>query len=75
MKLSVEPPGRLVSQVRELAEREHVSVDMLIASSLTTQIDHAARRPTIAERAARVNWGKVDEILDRVPAAPPMAGD
>ena len=75
MKLSVELPDRLVSQARELAEREHTSVDLLIATSLTTQIDHAGRRPSIAERAARVNWSKVDEILARVPAAPPMAGD
>lgn len=75
MKLNIELPDRLVSQARELAEKEHTSVDLLIATSLTAQIDHAARRPTIAERAACVNWSKVDEILARVPATPPMAGD
>jgi hypothetical protein len=32
-------------------------------------------RPTIAERAARVDWARVDEILARVPNNPPLPGD
>ena len=34
-----------------------------------------AHRPTIAERAARVDWTKVDTILARVAEVPPEAGD
>lgn len=30
---------------------------------------------TAAERAVRVDWQRVDEILTRVPAAPPVQGD
>ena len=30
---------------------------------------------TIAERGTRVDWQRVDEILARVPAAPPISGD
>ena len=35
----------------------------------------AARARALAERAARVDWQKVDAILARVPAVPPAAGD
>ena len=34
-----------------------------------------AHRGTIAERAARVDWAKVDTILSRVAEVPPEAGD
>ena len=50
-------------------------MDALVATALTAQLDHTPHRPTIAERAARVDWEKVDAILARVPAAPPTPGD
>jgi predicted RNase H-like HicB family nuclease len=31
--------------------------------------------PSIAERAQRVNWQRVDETLARVPSNPPLPGD
>jgi hypothetical protein len=67
MKVHVELPESLAAQVRDLAAREHATVDALIASSLAATIDHASHRPTIAERAARVDWEKVDAILTLVP--------
>lgn len=72
MKLEVEIPESIAAQVRKLASREQISVDQLIATALTAQLDKSPQRPTIAERAARVNWEKVDEILARHPVA---AGD
>jgi hypothetical protein len=75
MKVHVELPESLAAQVRDLAAREHTTADALIASSLAATIDHAPHRPTIAERAARVDWEKVDAILARVPAVPPQPGD
>ena len=75
MNVVVQLPDSLAAQAREFAQREHISMDALVASALTAQLDHAPHRPTIAERAARVDWEKVDAILARVPAAPPTAGD
>ena len=75
MTLHVNLPDSLAAQARELAAREHVTVDALIASALTAQLDHTPYRPTIAERAACVEWQKVDAILARVPNVPPVAGD
>ncbi len=75
MTLHIDLPESIARQARDLAAREHMSVDALIAAALTAQLDHAPQRPTIAERAARVDWAKVDEILARVPDAPPVEGD
>lgn len=75
MTLHVNIPDSLVRQANELAERQHVSVDQVVAAALSAQISSAAARPSIAERAERVNWPRVDEILKRIPAHPPVAGD
>jgi hypothetical protein len=75
MTLAVDIPDTLVRLAGELAERQHVSVDQVVAAALTAQISSAATRPSIAERAQRVNWQRVDEILTRVPARPPLPGD
>lgn len=75
MTIQVTLPDSLAAQARELAAREHITVDALVAAALTAQLDQIPQRPTIAERAARVNWDKVDAILARVPDAPAMPGD
>ena len=75
MTLHVNLPDSLAAQARALAEREHITVDALIASALSVPLDHTPHRPTIAERAARVDWQKVDAILARVPAVPSPTGD
>ena len=75
MNVVVQLPDSLATQAREFAQREHISMDALVATALTAQLDHSPHRPTIAERAARVDWEKVDAILARVPAAPPTPGD
>lgn len=75
MTIQVTLPNTLAAQARELATREHITMDALVASALAAQLDHTPHRPTIAERAARVNREKVDAILARVPDAPPAPGD
>jgi hypothetical protein len=75
MTLQVDIPDSLVRQAGELAKRQHVSVDQIVASALVAQISSAPHRPSIAERAKEVNWQKVDEILSRIPANPPAPDD
>ena len=75
MTLHIEISDAIARQARDLAARDHITVDSLIAAALTAQLDHAPHRPTIAERAVRVDWEKVDAILARVPASPPKPGD
>jgi hypothetical protein len=75
MTLQVNIPDSLLRQTAELAERQQVTVDQVIAVALSAQVSAAATRPSIAERAQRVNWQRVDEILARVPSNPPLPGD
>ena len=75
MTLQVDIPDSLVRQASELAKRQHISVDQVVAAALSAQISSALARPSIAERAKRVNWQRVDKILDRVPANPPQPSD
>jgi hypothetical protein len=75
MTLQINIPDSLVRQARELAERQHVSVDQVVATALTAQIASAPARIAIAERARRVNWRRVEDILSRVSARPPQRGD
>ena len=72
MTLQIEIPDSLAKQTSELAARQHISVDQVVAAALTAQISAAATRPSVAER---VNWRKVDDILARVPNVPPLPGD
>ena len=74
MTLQVTIPDLLAQQAADLATRQHVSVDEIIATALSDKI-LADTRPTVAERARRVDWTRVDEILRRVPANPPLPGD
>ena len=71
MTLHFNLPDSLAAPARALAEREHITVDALIASALSVPLDHTPHRPTIAERAARVDWQKVDAILARNLSATP----
>jgi predicted transcriptional regulator len=75
MNLQIELPDQLVRQVNDLAEKQHVSVNQIVAVALAAQVSAAAARPSIKERAQRVNWRRVDEILAKVPAKPPLPGD
>ena len=71
MTLHVNLPDSPAAPARALAGRGHITVDALIASALSVPLDHTPHHPTFAERAARVDWQKVDAILARVPAVPP----
>ena len=73
--LEAKVPDLLLKQVQELADKEHVSVDQIVSIALAAQVSAAHTRESIASRAKRVDWQKVDEILARVPDVPPIPGD
>ena len=75
MTLQVEIPDSLARQVTDLAVQQSVTVEQIVTAALTAQVDAAPARPSIKERAARVDWKEVDEIMARVPDAPPLPGD
>lgn len=73
--LEVKIPDLLLKQVNEVAAKENVSVDQIVSIALAAQVSAAQARESISSRAKRVDWQKVDNILDRVPDNPPVKGD
>jgi hypothetical protein len=73
--LEVQIPDLLFKQVNEVAAKEKVSVDKLVSIALAAQVSASHARESISSRAKRVDWQKVDNILARVPADPPLPGD
>jgi hypothetical protein len=73
--LEVKIPDLLFRQVKEVAARGKVSVDQIVSIALAAQVSASQTRESISSRAKRVDWQKVDDILDRVPVKPPIPGN
>jgi hypothetical protein len=73
--LEVKIPDLLLKQVNEVAAKEKVSVDQIVSIALAAQFSAAQARESISSRAKRVDWRKVDDVLARVPANPPLPDD
>jgi len=73
--LEAQVPEILIDEIRELAAKQNASVDQIVTIALVAQVSAWRTRESIASRARRVDWQKVDEILNRVPDAPPHVGD
>jgi hypothetical protein len=73
--LEVKIPDLLLKQVNEVAVKEKVSVDQIVSIALAAQVSASQARESISSRAKKVDWQKVDDILARVPANPPLTGD
>jgi len=73
--LQVNISDLLLQQVNELAAKENVAVDQIVSTALSAQVSASKARESVLSRATRVDWKKVDEILDRVPDVPPLPGD
>jgi hypothetical protein len=73
--LEVTIPDLLLKQVNEVAAKEKVSVDQIVSIALAAQVSASQARESISSRAKRVDWQKLDDILARVPANPPLPDD
>ncbi len=73
--LQAQVPDILIEEVNELAEKQNASVDQIVSLALAAQVSAWRTRESIASRAHRVDWQKVDEILARVPDVPAQPGD
>jgi hypothetical protein len=73
--LEVKIPDLLFKQINEVAAKEKVSMDQIVSIALAAQVSASQARESISSRAERVDWRKVDDILARVPANPPVPGD
>ena len=63
-------PDDLHEAVLAQAEREHVSVDVLVSRTLRAAVALPLLGLSVQDRAARGNWEDFDRIMARVPAVP-----
>ena len=68
-------PDYLAKLAAEVAERENLSVDQIVALALSSQVEAWRIRDEMETRARRANPADVDALLDKVPDVPPVPGD
>lgn len=73
--ISLRLPESLHEQARELAEREGVSINSLIATALAEKMSALLTVEYLQARAARGSRAKFDRVLGKVPSVAPDEGD
>ena len=67
--LSLRLPESLHRKIRELAERDDISINQFIATSALLTVDY------LEDRGRRGSAALFDRVLARVPDVPPLPGD
>jgi predicted DNA-binding protein len=73
--LSVRLPNSLHRRLREVAEREGVSMNQLISSAIGEKLASLLTLDYLRERSGQGKRSAYDKILRRVPDAPPEESD
>ena len=73
--MSVRLPHSLHRQLRELAEREGVSMNQLINSAVGEKLAALLTAEYLEERGQRGSRRRYDAVLRKVQDVPPVAGD
>lgn len=73
--LSLRLPDSIHRHVKEIAEREGVSINQLISTAVTEKVSALLTDDYIQERAARADKKTFQKILKKVPSRKPMKGD
>ena len=73
--MSLRLPESLHQKVRELAEREGVSINQLVTTALAEKISALLTEEYLQARAERGSLERFEEILKKVPNTEPKPGD
>lgn len=73
--ISLRLPNSLHQQARELAEKEQISINQLIATALAEKISALATEDYLRERAARGSRQKFEKALQLVKKTTPSEED
>ena len=73
--LSLRLPESLHQKLRELAERDHISINQFIATAVAEKAATLLTVDYLEARGQRANTKLVDRVLSRVPDVPPIPGD
>lgn len=73
--ISLRLPESLHEKVREMAEKENVSINQFITLALAEKLSALSTETYIAERAARGDRGRFEEAMARVADREPEPED
>jgi hypothetical protein len=73
--LSLRLPDSLHRKIRELAERDHISINQFVATAAAEKTAALLTAVYLEERGSRANPKLFDRVLSRVPDVPPVSGD
>lgn len=73
--LSLRLPASLHHKVRELSERDEVSINQFIATAVAEKASALLTVEYLEARGQRSSRAQFDRILARVPNVPPIPGD
>ena len=73
--LSLRLPESLHRRLRDLAEREDISINQFIATAVAEKAAALLTVEYLEARGQRANAKVMDRVLSRVPDVPPIAGD
>jgi hypothetical protein len=73
--MSIRLPASLHKHVRELAEREGISINQLVATALAEKMSALMTAEVLETRARRGDRTKFLAALAKVPDVPPEPGD
>jgi hypothetical protein len=73
--LSLRLPESLHRKIRELAERDDISINQFIAMAVAEKTAALLTVDYLADRGRRGSAALFDQVLARVPDVPPMPGD
>ena len=73
--LSLRLPSSLHDKIRELSERDEVSINQFIATAVAEKAAALLTAEYLEARGRRGRRTQFDRILARVPDVPPMPGD
>ncbi|NOU23769.1 MAG: toxin-antitoxin system HicB family antitoxin [Methyloglobulus sp.] len=73
--LSLRLPDSVHRHIKELAQKEGVSINQFIASAVAEKVSAIATEDYLLLRAGRADKTEFTSILNQVPNRPPIPGD
>lgn len=73
--MSLRLPESLHDKIRELAEREGISMNQLVTTAVAEKISALLTEEYLEARAERGSRKKFERVLEKVPDQEPAAGD
>jgi hypothetical protein len=73
--LSLRLPDSVHRHIKELAQKEGVSINQFIASAVAEKVSAIATEDYLKSRAERADKNTFDSILAKVSDRPPLVGD